>query len=230
MADDIRNGISCMYWWYNHRVGAKESAPSVCAAWHHLHCIHDGVFLLFLVGLPQSVGVHSSSQTQTDLRGDVPATQFSGEELYDITLDSFEPYSGTDPNFIDYGTLRVSKKSRNLFVIDGKYELFQNGGDEVRIVYQIVYGSQSQPMFSGNIGFCESINGDGVVLTKLRQVSNLPPKGTCPYPKGKYYVDKYQLDESQIPPMLPPGQYTLTVQMVLSGQIKGGYKLKVTIK
>ncbi|XP_062554887.1 uncharacterized protein LOC134219980 isoform X4 [Armigeres subalbatus] len=158
------------------------------------------------------------------------AFQLVESALYDITLDSFEPYSGTDPNFIDYGTLRVSKKSRNLFVIDGKYELFQNGGDEVRIVYQIVYGSQSQPMFSGNIGFCESINGDGVVLTKLRQVSNLPPKGTCPYPKGKYYVDKYQLDESQIPPMLPPGQYTLTVQMVLSGQIKGGYKLKVTIK
>ncbi|EAT41910.1 AAEL006503-PA [Aedes aegypti] len=155
--------------------------------------------------------------------------QLVNTALYDITLDSFEPYSGTDPSFIDYGTLRVSKKSRNVFVIDGKFELFQNGGDETRIVYQITFGDQRQPMFSGDVGYCESIDNDGVILTKLREVSNIPPKGTCPFPKGEYHIDKYQLDESQIPPMIPHGKYTLMVQMLDNNEIKGGYKLKVTI-
>ncbi|KXJ77181.1 hypothetical protein RP20_CCG008148 [Aedes albopictus] len=157
------------------------------------------------------------------------AFQVVHSALYEIRIDSFEPYSGTDPTFIDYGTLRVSKKSRNVFVIDGKFEIFQNGGDETRIIYQIFFGDQRQPMLSGDVGYCESINNDGVILTKLREVSNIPEKGVCPYPKGVYHIDKYQLDESQIPPMLPPGKYTLMVQMVLNQQIKGGYKLKVTI-
>lgn len=97
-------------------------------------------------------------------------------------------------------------------------------------VFQINLGDNSQPVMSGNSGFCEAMDVDGKVMETLRQLSNLPGKGDCPFPKGKYHIDKYELNQSQLPPMVPPGKYTLEVQMVQNDKIKGGYKLRVTIK
>ncbi|XP_062554885.1 uncharacterized protein LOC134219980 isoform X2 [Armigeres subalbatus] len=214
MADDIRNGISCMYWWYNHRVGAKESAPSVCAAWHHLHCIHDGVFLLFLVGLPQSVGVHSSSQTQTDLRGDVPATQFSGEEMYDAVIDAFEPDPDIDKDYIVLDTIRVTRKQRNSYVIAGSFDIRQNWGNQNIVYYTIKKADdRAPPVVSGRNGFCDVFNMDDEVVKQIRASSDLPPQKICPLPKGKYNVTNFEITERMLPLMLPKGQYVLHAKM-----------------
>lgn len=48
-------------------------------------------------------------------------------------MDSLEPDPNSDASFIDYGTLRVSKKSRNLFVIAGYFEYLQNLDDDTKV-------------------------------------------------------------------------------------------------
>jgi hypothetical protein len=46
-------------------------------------------------------------------------------------LESFEPITDGDPSFINYGTLRVTKKSRNVFVLSGTAELKRSIGNEI---------------------------------------------------------------------------------------------------
>ena len=51
----------------------------------------------------------------------------------EMEFESFEPYAGTDPGFMSYGTLRVTKKSRHTFVITGDFEFKRNIGDEITV-------------------------------------------------------------------------------------------------
>ncbi|XP_055644757.1 uncharacterized protein LOC129780469 [Toxorhynchites rutilus septentrionalis] len=149
--------------------------------------------------------------------------------MYEIAINSFEPNSKTDPAFMDYGTLRVAKKSRNLFVIAGEFEFFTNMDDSTKIVYEIFYGDNSKPLLSGETGFCESLNHDTKVMRRLRELSNLPGTGVCPFPKGKYNINKYELDDSQLPLAIPAGKYTLSVVMIVENEVKAGYKLYSTV-
>lgn len=52
----------------------------------------------------------------------------------EMEFESFEPYSGTDPEFMSYGTLRVTKKNRHTFVISGDFEYKKNIGDEITVI------------------------------------------------------------------------------------------------
>lgn len=51
----------------------------------------------------------------------------------EMEFESFEPYVGTDPSFMSYGTLRVTKKSRQTFVISGDFEMKRNIGNEIMV-------------------------------------------------------------------------------------------------
>ncbi|XP_039433811.1 uncharacterized protein LOC120416193 [Culex pipiens pallens] len=150
--------------------------------------------------------------------------------LYEISMDSLEPDPNSDASFIDYGTLRVSKKSRNLFVIAGYFEYLQNLDDDTKVMYAIYLNDNKKPMISGEKGYCQVLEGDSGVMHRLRELSNLPPPGTCPFPRGKYTINNYELDETQLPIAVPPGQYSLVIKMVEANQVKAGYTIKVTIK
>lgn len=51
----------------------------------------------------------------------------------EMEFESFEPYVNTDPTFMSYGTLRVTKKSRHTFVISGDFEIKRNIGNEITV-------------------------------------------------------------------------------------------------
>lgn len=51
----------------------------------------------------------------------------------EMEFDSFEPYAGTDPNFMSFGTLRITKKSRHMFVISGDFDFKKNMGNEITV-------------------------------------------------------------------------------------------------
>lgn len=54
-------------------------------------------------------------------------------KLYEITIDSFEPVSDYDKTTVLLGTIRVTRKSRNNFVLSGDFELLKNFGNEYTV-------------------------------------------------------------------------------------------------
>jgi hypothetical protein len=48
-------------------------------------------------------------------------------------MHSFEVMPETDKSFIDTGTLRLKKKSRNQFTVSGEFEQLQNIGPELEV-------------------------------------------------------------------------------------------------
>ena len=49
------------------------------------------------------------------------------------------------------------------------------------------------PYKIGPKGFCKYFNDEDYFVQDLRKVSNYPPVGTCPWPKGKYTIDDYSV-------------------------------------
>lgn len=52
----------------------------------------------------------------------------------DIQLEKFEPFSMTDKEYFDPGTLRIGRKGRNLYVISGNFSLNKNIGNEILVI------------------------------------------------------------------------------------------------
>lgn len=51
----------------------------------------------------------------------------------EIHLEKFEPFSMTEKDYFDPGTLRIGRKGRNLYVISGNFSLNKNMGNEVLV-------------------------------------------------------------------------------------------------
>jgi hypothetical protein len=51
----------------------------------------------------------------------------------DIELLSFEKLPENDPEFCDFGTLRLKKKGRNKLVVDGKFRYLRTFADEIDV-------------------------------------------------------------------------------------------------
>ncbi len=54
-------------------------------------------------------------------------------QSFDIELLSFEKLPESDPEFCDFGTLRLKKKGKNRFVIDGDFKYLRNFADEIDV-------------------------------------------------------------------------------------------------
>jgi hypothetical protein len=54
-------------------------------------------------------------------------------QSFDIELLSFEKLSESDPEFCDFGTLRLKKKGKNRFVIDGDFKYLRTFADEIDV-------------------------------------------------------------------------------------------------
>ncbi|XP_058817798.1 uncharacterized protein LOC131681105 [Topomyia yanbarensis] len=148
---------------------------------------------------------------------------------YFISYEETERYSETDSNLLNYGTMRVYPKSRNVFIIGGNFEVFQDMDNSYMTKYEIYSGDDEQPMMVGSTGICEALNIDNRFVDRLRMISNLPAAGTCPFPKGAYFVDNYILEESQLPPSIPEGSYIFAVKLFKDSVLKAGYKVYVAI-
>lgn len=54
-------------------------------------------------------------------------------QSFDIELLSFEKIPESDPEFADFGTLRLRKLGQNQFVVDGDFEFKQTFADEIEV-------------------------------------------------------------------------------------------------
>ncbi|XP_065090186.1 uncharacterized protein LOC135711324 [Ochlerotatus camptorhynchus] len=152
--------------------------------------------------------------------------------MYETSIDSFQPDPNIAEDYITLGTLRVTRKKRNSYIIIGDFELQQNWGNENMVSFALEPANKNgPPLMAGKKNFCEFLNMDNAIIDEIRVGSNLPPKGTCPLPKGKYQIENFELTEDMLPPILPKGQYVLNARMDnVEGRQVMAYKVYATVK
>lgn len=149
-----------------------------------------------------------------------------------MALNSFRLDPETDLEFFNPGTVRITKKSRNLLLITGSWDVFQNIGPDVQGVNILLRKNpltdRYQKLMEQKMPFCEFMNKDTLIIPKIRQVSNIPEAGTCPIPKGRYTIDNYKFELPEALP-LPPGDYLVVGRVIKEGQLKLGVEWSITV-
>ncbi|KAH8262097.1 hypothetical protein KR038_004093 [Drosophila bunnanda] len=142
------------------------------------------------------------------------------EKPYSVELNSFERNQAIEnqDKWVDWDSLRMKKIGRNKFVLAGEFELMLNMGDEQKISLRVfVYdskASQKGPLvLNVNKPFCQFISEDKDTYPYLQKVSDMPEAGTCPFPKGKYKIDNYEMETNFLPDNAPKGDYILELSL-----------------
>lgn len=65
-----------------------------------------------------------------------------------------------------------------------------------------------------NKPFCQFVSEDEDTYPYLLKVSDLPDQSTCPFPKGSYTIDKYELETTFLPDDAPKGDYLLELNVL----------------
>ncbi|XP_058455779.1 uncharacterized protein LOC131433053 [Malaya genurostris] len=159
-----------------------------------------------------------------------PFWKVNAKANYQISIDGFETNPNSDPAFVDYGDVHPSQKARNVFLIGGNFELFKDVDNSYKASYEVFLGENKKPMFTGSSGACELLDNDHKIMQRLRQVSNFPERGVCPMTSGKYKIDNYEVEESQLPAILPKGKYKLVLVVKKDDTVKAGFTIHVTVK
>ena len=76
---------------------------------------------------------------------------------------------------------------------------------------------------------CDLLSKELLVVPDMRKVSNLPPPGTCPFPKGNYTIKNYKINEEKFR-FVPPGEFVTRVRIFEDGQVIGEYSVEATVK
>ncbi|XP_062556670.1 uncharacterized protein LOC134221492 [Armigeres subalbatus] len=159
-------------------------------------------------------------------------TALSLTNASDIIINSYRMDPETDPKFFDPGTLRITKKSRNMLVVSGSYQSFENLGDD----YQFMYCLKLKSPVTGNyrivlqrqMPVCEFMDTDTNILPKLREVSNISKQGECPVPRANYTIQNFKV---ALPETLPlsPGDYLVVGQFIKDGVMRMGLEWDFTV-
>ncbi|KAH8396320.1 hypothetical protein KR222_008139 [Zaprionus bogoriensis] len=143
------------------------------------------------------------------------------EKSYNVELNSFEMNSKIedDSNWMDWGDLRMKKVSKNKFVVTGSFENKRNFGNEQRLSMQVFaydeLAKEKGPLvLNVNKPFCQFVNEDEDTYPYLLKVSDLPPQDECPFPKGKYTINKYELETTFLPDDAPKGDYLVELNFL----------------
>ncbi|CAO1414243.1 unnamed protein product [Diamesa serratosioi] len=136
----------------------------------------------------------------------------------DVEIDSFNGLPETDPQFMSFGTTRVTKKDRQTFVISGDFEVLKSFGDEHQIRTEIL-NSDNKRILNKVMPACEFMKKDRMTWPQLVANSNIPKQYTCPFPKGKYIIKDFVLESNQVPPTTLPGTYVARLTLLKEDKI-----------
>ncbi|XP_022232850.2 uncharacterized protein LOC111081170 [Drosophila obscura] len=138
------------------------------------------------------------------------------EKPYSVDLNSFDQNKDyeSDGKWVDWGTLRMKKVSRNKFALAGDFEFKLNMGDEQGIMLRVFAydsnaGQKGPLVMNMKKPFCKFVNEDEKTYPYLQKASNMPEQGDCPFPKGQYKIDNYELETEFLPDDAPKGDYLL---------------------
>lgn len=76
---------------------------------------------------------------------------------------------------------------------------------------------------------CEFFKTENTYLPEIREVSDLPAADVCPFPKGNYTINNYNIDEKRFG-MAPLGAYEANVKLIEEGKVVVACKLSISIK
>jgi ganglioside GM2 activator len=141
-------------------------------------------------------------------------------QALEVEIRSFQKLPETDPSVVNFGTLRLKKKSRNRFVIDGHFELFINIGNDIKAHFEVT-NSKGSTIMKSTQNMCDFLKYDQLIWPDLQKHSNMPNR--CPFPKGKYHIRDFDYDASHIPKATPPGVYTVKAYASENNVINNGW-------
>jgi ganglioside GM2 activator len=90
---------------------------------------------------------------------------------------------------LDLGTLRVSRRKKNSYVVTGTVRVGHNVGNSVMVKYELFRKRELEDKYTAKLmgnektPFCDLIRDETSMYPKIIEVSNLPPQDECPFPK-----------------------------------------------
>ncbi|XP_062561737.1 uncharacterized protein LOC134225570 [Armigeres subalbatus] len=155
-------------------------------------------------------------------------------QTYEVTIESMMPDPSSDPDAVDFGTLRITRAGRNTFTISGTFSILRVMGNEARIRLEVLSKDITGPGYNQRIFrnervFCEYLDTEDMFIPPLRKVSNFPNRGTCPFPKLDVTIKDFQLDEKMLPRMIPKGSYMLRTQILEENRLIMGISATISV-
>lgn len=65
---------------------------------------------------------------------------------------------------------------------------------------------------------CDYLQNEKMIYPDLVKVSNMPENPPCPFPKGNYTVNNYEIDEKKFS-SIPPGKYVARLRIFEDGKL-----------
>ena len=112
------------------------------------------------------------------------------KKMFELSMNSFKPMPETDPSFVTYGDLRISKKARNSYMITGTFSLLKSVGNDFKAKYEAQHKDNSgvyRVMMTANKNACDFLKSENFFYSDLQKVSNMPDQTICPFPKVNFY-------------------------------------------
>lgn len=135
-----------------------------------------------------------------------------------------------DSEYIDKGTLRIKKISRNTFGLSGTVFVHKNLGDDVKAEIIILHGPNKGRVFaSQKESICKFTAEEKNVYPDLVEASNLPEPGTCPIPKNNYTVNNYIIRKEHLPKLVAPGNYFIEIVFLMFDSPIAGYWVEAIV-
>uniref|UniRef100_A0A182UF11 MD-2-related lipid-recognition domain-containing protein n=1 Tax=Anopheles melas TaxID=34690 RepID=A0A182UF11_9DIPT len=148
--------------------------------------------------------------------------------LYEVELNNFEAVPQEIDDFLEYGTIRLTRKGRNQLGVSGSFSVLTNAGKEtlVRwIIYKYDFMGNRRMFVNGEGTLCEIIAKDELIYPNLLETSNMPPQDACPFPKGNYTINNFVMDEQRLPPAVPASDWLIETIITRGGKIGGGFRM-----
>lgn len=135
-----------------------------------------------------------------------------------------------DRDYIDMGTLRINKISRNTFGLSGTVLFHKNLGDDVKAEIIVLHGPNKGHVYaSPKESICKFTAEEKKVYPDLVEASNLPQPGTCPIPKNNYTVNNYIVRKEHLPKIVPAGTYYIEIVFSLLDSPIAGYSVEAIV-
>lgn len=138
--------------------------------------------------------------------------------------------ANVDREYIDMGTLRIKKISRNTFGLSGTLLINKNLGDDVKAEVLVLHGPKKGRFYgSQKESICKFIAEEKKVYPDLVEASNLPEPGTCPIPKNNYTINNYVVKKENLPKLVPAGDYFIEVMFFIDDSAIAGYSVEAIV-
>ncbi|KAG5673765.1 hypothetical protein PVAND_003785 [Polypedilum vanderplanki] len=131
---------------------------------------------------------------------------------------------------IDYGSMRLTRsRDKKFFYFKGSFTLLNSLANEKLVILEL---HKKDAIILRTIKpFCEFIRTETEFWPKLSRNSNMPKNNPCPFPSGRYTVQKFSIKFSRkLVEPLNNGKYTMTIIMQQAGNDLLKYMIVFSIK